>query len=164
MRTSLSLALGLAATAVLAMPAHAQNSGSINATADVQASIAVTGTDLEFGNIAIGQTKTVSPAAANAGTFTVAGVSSAPVVLSFTAIPGDAGAATLPLTSWLKRNSATNDAGAAPESAMTGATFTGTLNSSGNYYVWVGATLEAQTGAPTGPATSSPITLEVLYQ
>lgn len=164
MRTSLSLALGLAATAVLAMPAHAQNSGSINATANVQASISVAGTDLDFGNIAIGQTKTVSPAAANAGTFTITGLASAPVVLSFTAIPNDVGSATLPLSAWLKRNSATNDAGAAPESAMSGATFTGTLNSSGNYYVWVGATLEAQTGAPTGLATSSPITLEVLYQ
>jgi hypothetical protein len=46
-----------------------------------------------------------------------------------------------------------------------GSTFTGTLDASGNYYVWVGATLSAGAAVPAGSYTSTtPITLQVVYQ
>lgn len=164
MRTPLSLVLGLTAAVVLAAPVQAQTSGSIAAKANVLASFTVTGTDLDFGNIAQTQTKTVAPADATAGKFTLHGSNNANVILQFTALPANVGNAALPLSAWSAlRNSANSTAGATALVPTVGSNVNTTLSASGDYYVWVGATLTA-TAAPVGAATSSPITLQVMYQ
>ena len=164
MRTSLALAL--AAAAVLTVPAHAQNSGSISATATVLSSITVTGTDLAFGNVAQSQVKTVAPNGTGAGAFTVAGAAATPVVLSFSSLPADVNSADLPLSAWqMMHNNANTTASLSPATIVVGNTFNGTLNATGNYYVWVGATVSASAVAAPGSYTSTtPITLDVVYQ
>lgn len=164
MRTSLALAL--AAAAVLAVPAQAQNSGSISATATVLSSIAVNGTDLAFGNVAQSQVKTVTPDGAGAGAFHVAGAASTPIVLNFSSLPADVGDAGLPLSAWQYMAADVNStASLSPAAASVGATFNGTTNATGDYYVWVGATVSAGAGVAPGSYTSTtPITLDVVYQ
>ena len=166
MRTSLSLVVGLAAAAVLAVPAQAQNSGSINAKATVLASITVNGTDLDFGNIAQSQVKTVQPNGTGAGNFTVLGQANTPVVFSFSSLPANVNSANLPLSSWQEmHNSANTTAALSANPIVVGNTFNGTLNASGNYYLWVGATLSAAAATAPGSYTSTtPITLQVVYQ
>jgi hypothetical protein len=166
MRTSLSLALGLAASAVLAMPAHAQNSGSINAKANVLAAITVTGTDLDFGNVAQSQTKVIAPDAATAGKFTIVGLNGAPVVMNFSSLPANVNNAGLPLSAWQKMQNSANTTGSLSATPITvGSAFNGTLSGTGNNYVWVGATLSAGAAVAPGTYTSStPITLQVVYQ
>ncbi len=163
MRTSLALAL--AAAAVLAVPAQAQNSGSINATATVLSSINVTGTNLAFGNVAQSQVKTVTPDGTGAGAFHVAGAASTPIVLNFSALPADVGDAGLPLSAWQYMAADVNStASLSPSAAVVGATFNGTTNATGDYYVWVGATVSASAAVAPGSYSSSPITLDVVYQ
>lgn len=166
MRTSIKLVLGVVATALLASPAAAQNSGNIFATATVLGSISVTGTNLNFGNVAQGQAKVVAPNAAGAGAFTVVGQASTPVVLSFTSLPADVNSANLPLSSWQYMHANVNSTAALSAAGVTvGNTFNGTLNATGNYYVWVGATVTAAAAATPGNYTSvTPITLQVVYQ
>lgn len=166
MRTTLSIALALVVAGSLAAPAQAQNSGNIFATATVLSSISVTGNNLDFGNVAQGQVKTVAPDAAGAGNFTVLGQSATPVVLSFTSLPADVNHAGLPLSAWQYMHSDVNSTGGLSAAGISvGSTFTGTLDASGNYYVWVGATLSAGAAVPAGSYTSTtPITLQVVYQ
>ncbi len=164
MRTSLAFAL--AAAAVLTVPARAQNSGSINATASVLNAIAVTGSDLAFGNVAQSQVKTVAPNGTGAGTFTVAGTVNTPVVLSFSSLPADVNSVDLPLSAWQFMAADVNSTASLSASPIVvGNTFTGTLNATGGYFVWVGATVSAAAAAAPGNYTSTtPITLEVVYQ
>jgi hypothetical protein len=164
MRTSIALAL--AAAAVLSVPAQAQNSGSINATATVLSSINVTGTNLAFGNVAQSQVKTVAPNGTGAGAFAVAGAATTPIVLNFSSLPADVGDAGLPLSGWQYMAADVNStASLSPAAAVVGSTFNGTTNATGNYYVWVGATVNASAGVAPGSYTSTtPITLDVVYQ
>jgi hypothetical protein len=164
MRTSLALALLAAAT--LAVPAQAQNSGSINATATVLSSIVVTGNDLAFGNVAQSQVKTVAPNGTGAGTFTIAGAAATPVVMSFSSLPADVGNVGLPLSGWQYMAANVNSTAAlSSAAAVVGSTFNGTLNGTGAYYVWVGATVSASAAVAPGSYTSTtPITLQVVYQ
>jgi hypothetical protein len=164
MRTSIALAL--AAAAVLTVPAQAQNSGSINATATVLSSITVNGTDLAFGNVAQSQVKTVTPDGTGAGTFVVGGAASTPIVMNFSSLPADVGNAGLPLSGWQFMAADVNStASLSPSAAVVGSTFNGTTNATGAYYVWVGATVSASAAVAPGNYTSStPITLQVVYQ
>lgn len=164
MRTSIALAL--AAAAVLTVPAQAQNSADINATATVLSSINVNGTDLAFGNVAQSQVKTVTPDGTGAGTFTIGGAASTPIVLNFSSLPADVGDAGLPLSAWQYMAADVNStASLSPAAASVGATFNGTTNASGAYYVWIGATVSAGGSVTPGSYTSTtPITLDVVYQ
>ena len=166
MRTSLKFLATLALTAAVVTPAAAQNSGNIFATATVLSSLTVTGTDLAFGSVAQGQVKTVAPNGTGAGQFTVLGQASTPVVLSFTALPADVNSAGLPLSAWQYMHADVNStASLSPAAASVGSSFNGTLNGSGNYYVWVGATVSASAIVAPGSYTSTtPITLQVVYQ
>lgn len=166
MRTSLTLALAVIAAATLAAPALAQNSGNIFATATVLGSVSVTGSNLAFGNVAQGQAKTVAPNGTGAGAFAVLGQASTPVVLSFTSLPADVNSANLPLSAWQYMHANVNSTASLSASAIAvGAPFVGTLNASGNYYVWVGSTVTVAPAATPGSYTSvTPITLQVVYQ
>lgn len=160
MRTSLKLSLAVAGAALgLATTAHAQTSGSINATATVLTQLVVTGTDLAFGNIAQTQTKTIAASGAAAGKFNVKGASGASVTLSFTAVPASLGTG-LALGSWTGVHGLTQGGGTSftPSTSFTQAV---NLDASGDYFVWVGATLTA-TGAAPG-SYSAPVTLQVIY-
>lgn len=166
MRTSLRLASVAAAMTLFVSPLAAQNSGDIFATATVLSSISVNGTNLDFGNVAQSQVKTVAPNGVGAGAFTVLGAASTPVVLSFGSLPADVNSADLPLSAWQYMHADVNSTASLGAAGITvGNTFTGTLNASGNYYVWVGATVTASaTAAPGNYTSTTPITLQVVYQ
>lgn len=158
MRTSLQLALLVAAIAVAGtIPAEAQTSGSINATATVLSALSVTGTDLDFGNVAPTQTKAV--AAASGGTFTVTGSNSAPVSLSFT-LPATLGA-NVAIGTWTGLSNTVNNSATASALTVSGTSQSRTLSGSGSLYIWVGATLT--TAAATPGSYSGPVTLTLSY-
>lgn len=87
-KLSLTLVAGAFALVVAAPQASAQQSASIQATAQVQTPLTVTGVNnLDFGNVFPGVNPTVLLTDAGAGHFSVLGVLNAEVDLSFSSLP-----------------------------------------------------------------------------
>jgi hypothetical protein len=163
MRTSFKFLLALVASAATAAPAAAQLSDDIQATATVLAALSVSGdADIAFGNIAPAQSKVV--AAASGGRFSINGASGASVSFRFNALPANLQIAGLTLGSWTGLHNSTNVTGGATAFTPTAGASEGiTLNgTTGEYYVWIGATLTAAGVVAPGNYTQA-ITLEVFY-
>lgn len=163
MRNSLKLSLAFAAALGITSTAQAQTSQSINATATVLSAITILGTDLAFGNIAPTQVKTIAPAAG--GTFVVSGSASSLVTVSVTSLPTTfTGAPELTLGSWTGLRHDANNAGAASAFVpAVGFSTAATLSATGQYYLWIGATLTAAAATPGSYTSASPITVQVVY-
>jgi hypothetical protein len=137
----------------------AQTTGSLTARASVIAALTVAGTaDLAFGNVAPTSSKVV--AARNGGRFSVNGVASQSVSVSF-ALPSNLGNPAVAIGSWTGLSGTVPGVGAAVSFVPAGPPMTFTLSSGGRLFFWVGATLTT-TAAPVGSYTS-PLTLTVVY-
>lgn len=145
-------------TAVFAQP-----SDNITASADVLATLSVTGSNnLDFGNVTRGVNKAVAESDAAAGTFDIVGGVSASVALSFT-LPtdlSDGGVNTMPIVfsvtdaSW---DGSTNDNVFDP-AAGTNAT----LDGGGTATVFIGGTVQPGGAQVAGNYTAT-ITLAATY-
>jgi len=165
MKRLLQLTLVLLITAGLTSIANAQ-SADINASADVQAPISVTGeSDLTFGNIIQGNSKTVGYHETNAGRFLVTGTGSSNVSISFSALPSnltDGSGNNLPITydtAWDDATSVTSGGGTT-FTASSGDSFN--LPTDGDFSVFVGGTADASASPPAGNYEGT-ITLTASY-
>jgi hypothetical protein len=139
--------------------------GSIQATAQVQTPITVTGTqNLSFGNVFPGIAKAVAYTdVVNAGRFSVAGQASTPVTYSFT-LPANltSGGNNLPIGSWLGYENATNSTTGGSAIVPSGTPTTATLSVGGALFFFVGATVTPPANQPAGSYTGT-VTLTVSY-
>lgn len=143
-----------------AVPGRAagQASGRINATAKVLPGIGVSTTPLDFGTVAPTQVRAVAPAAGSRVLITLS--KSRPITVTYT-LPASLGPK-LTLGGWSARQNTVNDPatatalGLAPPSG----TFT-TSTSTGEVYLWIGATLTTANAAPG--SYSNQITFSVVY-
>jgi hypothetical protein len=165
MRSSLKLGLALAVLSIgTTTQVQAQTSGQIQATVNVLTALSMTPTNLQFGNIAPTQTKTVDVTSANAGRFQINGAPGASVSFSFTSLPANFGATSnITLGSWTGYSNSTASASAGGTSFTPTSSYSEsvTLNGTGNHYFYVGATLNAA-GAPTGTHNAT-IAASVVY-
>ena len=137
----------------------AQTTGSLTARASVIAALTVAGTtDLAFGNVAPTSSKVV--AARNGGRFSVNGVASQPISVSF-ALPSNLGNPAVAIGSWTGLWGTVPGVGASVAFVPAGPPRTFTLSAGGRLFFWIGATLTT-TAAPIGSYTS-PLTLTVVY-
>jgi hypothetical protein len=162
LRTSLPL-LGL-----LALPpaVSGQESADITARANVLERIAVSNqNDLEFGDVIPGFSSSVAPDDPSAGRFLVTGASGLAFSVDFVLPPvlvRDGGGATLPLTF------GAGSAGVGPTPLEVTSTFnpngafTGTLNGSGERYIFLGGSVTADAAQQDG-TYSGTVTLNVAY-
>jgi hypothetical protein len=153
---------------VLAGVALAQGqgvNGSIQATAQVQTPITVTGTqNLAFGNVFPGVAKAVAYSdATNGGKFSVAGQGSTPVTYSF-ALPANltSGGNNLPIGSWLGYVNTTNSTSGGSAITPSGTPATATLSAGGQLFFFVGATVTPGPAQVAGSYTGT-VTLTVSY-
>jgi hypothetical protein len=142
---------------------HAQ-SATIQATATVLSAITVTGTNLAFGNVTPGLTKTVAITDAGAGQFTVTKAAATSVALTFTLPATLAGpaASTMPIGTWTGGwNNTANNAAAA--TAFTPSAAATTVPSGGaSLWVWVGGTV-TPAAAQTAGAYTGNVSMQVAY-
>jgi hypothetical protein len=158
-----SLAL-VALVAGFASAATAQsNSGSITATAVVQQPINVIGaSDLNFGNVFPGVPATVALADAGAGRFDVTGQASAPVNLTFTALPTDLNNSgnLLPVSFASGYNTVNVPGGATAFAPGSGASTN--LSGTGALFVFLGGTVTPAVNQVAGTYNGT-VTLQVTY-
>ncbi len=159
-RTTAILAglLGVVANAAVAQSAN------IQATATVYSPITVSGTQaLDFQTVFPGVNKTVTPAGATSGRFSLTGQNAANVALTFT-LPGNlvSGANNLPIGTWAgvhnTTNTATGGTAFVPSATASNATFSGT----GTLFVFVGATVSPAAAQAAGTYTGT-VTLTAAY-
>lgn len=168
MRT-VSGAIGLALVLMVAAAAQAQpNSATIQATANVLTPLAVTaGDNLTFGDVFPGVNASVAITDAGAaGTWSVTGVTSAEVTLSFT-LPANlvSGGNTMPIVfgaSDAGHNTTNAAGGATTFDPAGGATTDLSTDATGVLYVWIGGTVQPATNQALG-AYSGDVTLTVDY-
>lgn len=146
--------------------AHAQGvNGSIQATAQVQTPITVTGTqNLQFGNVFPGVPKAVLYTdAANAGKFSVAGQTSTAVTYSFT-LPTNltSGGNNLPIGSWLGYVNTANSTAGGSAITPSATPANATLSAGGALFLFVGATVTPAPAQVAGSYTGT-VTLTVSY-
>lgn len=161
MQPSLALVALVGGLAPLAMAQS--NSGSITATAVVQQPISVIGAvNLSFGNVFPGVPATVALTDAGAGRFDVAGQASAPVTMSFTALPGNLtfGANNMPVVFTAGFNTTNAAAGATPFTPGSGAATS--LSGTGALFVFMGGTVTPAVNQAAGTYNGT-ITLQVTY-
>jgi hypothetical protein len=160
MRTRPPALATLLALLAAPFPAHAQSQGSARVTAQVRQSIIVTGLrDLDFGNIASTQAKTVT--ARQGGRFRIRGRHNMPVLIQFTQLPASLGPG-LALSDWTGwQNDRNNNNGASAFTPVAGSSLSATLSNNGRYFIRLGATLTA-TGATPG-SYSVPVVITVVY-
>lgn len=165
MRNSLKFGFAVAALALGVAPqAQAQTSGNINATVTVLSALTLTGTPLAFGNIAPTQNKTVAVTDAGAGRFAIKGSNSAAVTFSLTTLPANFGAGSnITIGSWTGYHNSTASASSGGTAFTPSAGYSGsyTLNATGDYYVYLGASIAA-TAAPVGSYTAT-VSASVIY-
>lgn len=151
--------------ALLARPAtvgaqSAQANGSVAVTGTVLQAITITGTDLKFGNMLATQTRTVAPASASAGRFILTMAANTSVTISYV-LPTSLGTG-ITIGSWQALYNEVNSTGSAiavPIGATTGSYAAST--STGQMYVWLGATLTTAGAAPG--SYGAPVRLTVSY-
>lgn len=155
---------------LLCSPGQAQESGTIQATASVVASLTVTGSNnLQFGSVTPGTPKSVDKATAgSAGEWTITGTASAEVTLDFT-LPTeltDGAAATMPISFSTTDASYEDGSGggqAAPAGVINPAVVsTLNLSGAGDMTVWIGGSVNPGI-AQTGGNYSGDIVLTVTY-
>lgn len=164
--TRMTVAALAVALSGMATAAAQSSSGSITATAVVQAPLNVTSVNnLDFGTVFPGVNKTVLVTDASAGRLDVVGAASTPVNISFTALPTNLtnGGNNLPIGTYtgLVNASATCTSGGGSAFSPSAGT-TATLNGSGGLCVFVGATVSPPANIVAGTYTGT-ITMQVLY-
>ena len=173
-RNRLSLAVAAVALFAGANTAAAQAptvSGSINATASVAAALAVSGTNVDFGNVFQGIAKTVAtadntPGTRAAGKFTIVGNAGSQVSVTFGAMPSalTSGTNNLAAGSWTGCSNTANDGTSANGCSALG--FAGaslaSLSSSGYLYVFIGGTV-TPTATQAAGTYSNTISMTVAY-
>lgn len=159
-----AVALALAALAGAPAAARAQNAASASVTADVQQPIAVAKTsDLTFGAVFPGVAKTVAVTDAAAAAFSIQGQANASVNLTFTLPSAIAsGSASLPVTGWTARRSATNSPAAGTDFTPSASATTASLGGSGQLYVFLGATAQPAASQAAGSYAGT-ATVTVVY-
>jgi hypothetical protein len=133
-------------------------------TATVLSPISVTGTDLDFGNVTAGVSKTVPPISAAAGTFTINALANTAVQFSFT-LPTNLtnGVNTMPIGSWDGRYNTNNSQPSATPYTPSGSTQNATISAAGKLHIWIGATVTPAVGQVGGTYSGS-IVINVVYQ
>jgi hypothetical protein len=133
-------------------------------TATVLPPISVTGTDLDFGNVTAGVSKTVLPAAATAGTFMINALSNTAVQFSFT-LPANLtlGPNSMPINSWAGRYNTNNSLASSTPFTPSGSPQAATTSAAGKLHIWIGATVTPAPGQVGGIYTGS-IIINVVYQ
>jgi len=160
-RSALILALSGAVLATLMTPAA--RAQTIQATATVDQALTLTpGSDLDFGLVIPGFTKTVLVGDVTAGTFQIAGGNGLEVAFSFSTLtnPLTSGGNNLPITYTGVHNTANSAAGGTGFDPTVGATTF--LSGSGDLYIFLGGTVDASAGPPAG-VYSGDVTLTAAY-
>jgi len=164
MRTWIKVsAVSVAFLSLAASTAQAQ-SGNIQATANVLASISVAqGRALDFGNVTPGVNKTVALTDATSGRFDATGAAAAGVQITFT-LPTDlaSGGDNLPIAGWTGCWNTANDASAGCAAANMGGSTNGSFSAGGLLYVFVGATVSPGAAQAAG-AYSANVTMTLSY-
>ncbi len=133
-------------------------------TATVLPPISVTGTNLDFGVVTAGVSKTILAASSAAGTFLISAQSNTAVQFSFT-LPADLtlGPNSMPIGSWSGRFNTSNSQPTATAFTPSGTPQGATTAASGKLNVWIGATVNPAPGQVGGTYTGS-IVINVVYQ
>jgi hypothetical protein len=133
-------------------------------TATVLSPISVTGTDLDFGNVTAGISKTIQPISAAAGTFTISAETNTAIQFSFT-LPTNLtnGANTMPIGSWDGRYNTSNSQPSATQYTPSGGIQNATISPAGKLHIWIGATVSPAIGQVGGTYSGS-IVINVVYQ
>jgi hypothetical protein len=173
-RTRIALALAAVALVAGANTAAAQAptvNGTITATANVAAALAVSGTNVDFGNVFQGIAKTVAtadntPGTRAAGKFTVVGNAGSQVSVTFGAMPSalTSGTNNLSAGSWTGCSNQANDgsvAGGCSAFGFAGATLAN-LSSSGYLYMFIGGTV-TPTATQAAGTYANTISMTVAY-
>lgn len=155
------LGLAMAATALLAAPAAAQNqtdTDQLTATAVVAGSINVTTqTQLNFGTVMPNFGRTIVFTDAGAGHFLVEGALNAEVTLSFPSLPtdlDDGGGNLLPVTFTARHNTLADPTGGTTFDPAVGEPGTNLDAATGELHVYVGGTVTAAGTQPAGTYTA----------
>lgn len=156
-----------AAVAILAVSASSASAQSddILVTANVFQALTVSGTNnLAFGNVFPGVNKTVAPADAGSGRFSITGQASVPVDLTFT-LPGslsDGGGNTLPIANWDGLHNTANVTGGATGFTPSGTATTVNLSGAGQLFIFIGAQVQPAGNQAAGSYQGT-VTLTVAY-
>ena len=162
-RWAKALTAAVAAMALTASNARAQNA-NIQALANVFAAITVTaGNDLDFGNVFPGVPKTVATSDASAGTFSATGQASVPINLTFT-LPADlaSGGNNLPINAWTGCHDVDNTHAGCTAFVPSGAPTAAAFGAGGQIFLWIGATV-TPAGNQAAGAYAATITLQIDY-
>lgn len=154
----------LLATAATAAAASAQSSSSASVTAVVQQPIAVTKTsDLAFGAVFPGLTKTVAVTDVGAAAFAIQAQAGANINVTF-ALPSTitSGAASLPITAWTARRTTTSSPVSGTDFVPGSAATSAVISATGALYVYLGATAQP-TAAQAAGTYSGTATITVVY-
>jgi len=136
----------------------AAQSGSVTMAGTVLTAIAITGSDLRFGNVMTSQAKSVAPAAG--GRFDITLAANAPVSVAYT-LPSSLGPQ-VGVGGWVALYNTVNDPASAQTVPLSGASGTfNTASATGQMYFWLGATVTTSNAAPG--SYSAPITFTLTY-
>lgn len=155
--------VGMGLLVLLALPASGQNA-SASVTAEVQRPLTVTKTnDMDFGEVFPGVNKVIGVTDAGAGTFHIFGQDNAQVMVNFT-LPGtlSSGANSLNIISWVARYSSTSSPASGTDFTPSVTQETLSLSSTGNLYIFLGATAVPTVTQEAGTYTGT-ITINVTY-
>ena len=156
----------LAALALTAGTAEAQNTDDIQVLANVLVALNVTGDqDLDFQDVLPGVNKTINVDDATAGHFTITGHGTANVNLTFTLPANLTGPGNLAIGSWtgyLNGGSDDPSAGGSAVVPASGVPIASAIGAGGNLWVFIGATVSPTVAQAQGNYTGT-VTLLVEY-
>jgi len=149
---------------VLGTSALSAQGATTPVTATVLSPIGVTGTDLDFGIVTAGVSKTILPIAATAGTFAISAAGNTAVQFSFT-LPANLtlGPNSMPIRSWAARYNTNNSQPSATPFTPSGSLQAATTSAAGKLHIWIGATVDPAPAQVGGTYTGS-IIIDVVYQ
>lgn len=156
--------IGFAAFVGFNSSAFAQVNASASVTAEVQRPLTVTKTrDLDFGEVFPGVDKSVAVADATAAVFHVFGQDNAPIQMTFTLPTTLASSGNmLVIKDWTGRHNTTNSPTAGTDFLPSTTAVTASLSSTGNLYVFLGASVAPTVDQPSGTYTA-PASITVTY-
>lgn len=137
--------------------AFAQVNASASVTAEVQRPLTVTKTrDLDFGEVFPGVAKTIAVADATSAVFHIFGQDDAPVQMTFV-LPSTliSSGNTLVIQSWTGRHNTTNAPSSGTDFIPSATAVTANLGSTGNLYVFLGASVTPTVDQAAGTYTAS---------
>lgn len=147
--------------------AQASATGTVTATASVNAAIVVSSTrTLTFGAVTQNTAKTISATDPNAGQLVFSGAPSSPASVTFTSIPSaltGPGGASLPIDNFSGYfNTSNTPAGGTAFTPSPVAQAAGVSSATGQLYIFFGATVHPSVEQPTGAYTAT-IVMQVAY-